>query len=465
MARTSKIPNYENWPRQKVKITDLFLDSRNIRLDLSDELSQDALISDLFSNENAMQVLTSIATNGFFPDETPVVVKENNKIVVLEGNRRIAALKALLRPEIIPPKESTIKDILKMSVFVPKELDIVMAPDRDSAMIFLATKHTQNTRRRWSPLRQAYFYKAQLDVGKTVQNLRDDYPTVDIGKFLRYINVHKIAKSITYDTEHITKKVFNEKTFPISTLERLYEDKQFRNFFGFEFDGNGDLQIKTDKDEFEKRFKQVVQDLVEKIEDSRTLNNDEAKKRYLDRLSQRGLTKATTGTGKITTSKDFIEKVAVSIKEKRNRLAPNDIKFTLQSPGVKRMLIELQTIDYRKFPNATHDLLRSFLECALKAYFSHNNVQITLSKNQKYVFLDDVLQKFIDEMDSIKNHEFSVLAQKIKTDSTMQPYSKQFLDATNHNPSIFALEKNVEDAWDTMEKLLRYILDPIKKTI
>ncbi len=45
----------------------------------------------------------------------------------------------------------------------------------------------------------------------------------------------------------------------------------------------------------------------------------------------------------------------------------------------------------------------------------------------------------------------------------MISYSAQFMNATNHNPSVFAVDKEVEDAWDTMEKLFRYILDPKKK--
>ena len=45
----------------------------------------------------------------------------------------------------------------------------------------------------------------------------------------------------------------------------------------------------------------------------------------------------------------------------------------------------------------------------------------------------------------------------------MTSYSAQFLNATNHNPSVFAVDKDVEIAWDRMEKLFRYILNPIKK--
>jgi len=460
MKKTTIKPNYEKWPKQKVKITDLFLDSKNIRLDIGVELSQDALINDLFLNEDAIQVLKSIAINGFFPDEIPVVIKENSKIIVLEGNRRAAALKALLRPEIIPSKESAIKDVLKNAVFIPKELEVVMAPDRDSAMVFLANKHTQNTKKRWRPLRQAYFYKAELERGKTVQDLRNDYPTVDISKFLRLINIHKIAKSISYDSDQIAKKVHNEHTFPASTIERLYEDKQVRDFLGFDFDGDGDVKIDIDKKEFEKGFKKIVQDVVEKNVDSRALNNGKDREKYLDSFSKSDIPNKNKGSN-TSTSKDFQEATFISAK-KRTKLAPKNIKFTLQSKGVQKMFLELQNIDYHRFPNASHDLLRSFLECSLKAYFVQNKKEIKLPKNQKYVILENVLEKFKEEMDFIKNTQLSALVQKIKTDETMLPYSKKFLDSINHNPSIFALDKNVEDAWDTMEDLFRFILNPKK---
>jgi hypothetical protein len=462
MKKTSTKPNYDKWPRQKVGIADLFLDPENIRLGVEVQTSQqEALINDLFANENAMQVLESIATNGFFPDEIPVVIKEDKKFIVIDGNRRIAALKALARPEIAPLKEASIKEILKTANPLIKELEVVIAPDRNSVRHFLASKHTQNTKRAWRPLRQAYFYKAELGRGKTVQDLRNDYPTVDIGKFLRMINIHKIAKSIKYDTDQITKKVHNERAFPVSTLERLYDDKYVREFLGFEFDGDGDVQVKIGKNEFEKGFKRVVQDVVEKVVDTRALNNEKNRKEYLANFSASDIP-GKTKASKVLTSKDFTEVLPVLTK-KRTKLAPKDILFTLQSPGVRRMLIELQNIDYRKFPNAAHDLLRSFLECALKAYFDQKGNAVKPAKGKNYVFLDDVLKAFKDEMDLAKNTEVSQVAQKIISDTTMKSYSAQFLNATNHNPSVFAVDKDVENAWDTMEKLFRYILNPVKK--
>lgn len=454
-------PNYENWPRQKVKIPDLFLDPENIRLQIEVKSSQGAIINDLFLNEDAMQVLESIVTNGLFPDEVPVVIKEDSRFVVMEGNRRVAALKVLARPEIVPAKEVDIKKLLKSAGHVVKEIEVVVAPNRNSVRQLLASKHTQNTRRPWRPLRQAYFYKAELERGKTVQDLRDEYPGVNIDKFLRQINIHKIAKSIQYDSDQVAKKVHNERSFPVSTIERLYEDKHVRDFLGFEFDKDGEVKINIEKKEFEKGFKKIVQDIVGKVEDSRSLNNEENRREYLAKFMKAEIPNKTKG-GKITTSRDFKEK-ALPKDEKKKKLVPKDIQFTLQSAGVRRMLTELQGIDYHRFPNASHDLLRSFLECALKAYYNQTGKALKSATGKRYVFLDDVLQEFKKEMDSIKNIELSQVTQRIISDATMKSYSTQFLNAIKHNPSVFAIDKNVEDAWDAMEPLFRYILNPPKK--
>jgi hypothetical protein len=457
---TPRKPDYGTWPRQKVSVSDLFLDPDNIRLGLQIKSSQDELINDLFLNEDAMGVLSNIATNGFFPDELPVVIKENGKFIVLEGNRRVAALKVLAHPEIVPAKEMSVRAVLKSAVPVINDVEVVVAPNRNSVEHFLASKHTQNTRRPWRPLRQAYFYKAQLERGKSVQDLRNDYPTIDVGKFLRLINIHRIAKSISYDTEQITKKVHNERMFPASTLERLYEDKNIRDFLGFDFDGDGEVQIKIDRKEFEKGFKRIVQDVTDKVVDSRALNNEKNRKAYLASIPKAETPNKIKGT-KTLTSKDFKEQL-LALSQKRKKLAPKDMIFSLESPGIRRMLTELQDINYRKFPNAAHDLLRSFLECALKAYFEQIGNPVRPAKGQNYVTLDTVLQAFKTEMDTVKNTQLSQVTQKIISDTNMTAYSAQFLNATNHNPSVFAIDKDVENAWDGLEKLFRFVLDPEK---
>jgi hypothetical protein len=95
------IETYDNWKRRKQKIINLVLDQANVRLEIED-LSQDAIIKDLFKNEQAFTVLRSIVDYGWLPDEIPVVVDEDGQTFVIEGNRRVASLKGLLNPKLLP---------------------------------------------------------------------------------------------------------------------------------------------------------------------------------------------------------------------------------------------------------------------------------------------------------------------------------------------------------------------------
>jgi hypothetical protein len=199
-----------------------------------------------------------------------------------------------------------------------------------------------------------------------------------------------------------------------------------------------------------------VQDIVEKRENSRTLNNDKNRDDYLRKFPKESIPNKSAAK-KISTSNDFKE-IPLNKVKKRKYLAPPNIVCSLNSPTIERMLKELQAIDYNKFPNASHDLIRSFLECSLKGYFAEKDKKV--NKKGAYVFLDDVLGEFKNEMDLIDNIGLSQLAQTIKTDQNMQRHSAKFLNAINHNNNIFATGRDVEDAWDKIEPLLRFILNP-----
>jgi len=132
-----------NWKIEPHEIQNLFLDSKNIRIPIKLE-AQNALIQDLFANEEAFDIAKSIALYGLFPDELPIAVKEKNKLLILEGNRRLAALKALFNPEIVPAFKGKLKALKKQKI---TKIKVVLAPSRDKALTLLANKHTVNLRR------------------------------------------------------------------------------------------------------------------------------------------------------------------------------------------------------------------------------------------------------------------------------------------------------------------------------
>lgn len=447
--------NMSSWPTEREKVVNLILDESNIRIDI-DSPSQDAIIQDLFLNEGAMQIVESILRNGFFNNELPIVLKEGKKYVVLEGNRRVAALKAILNPRLVLAFEGKIKSLINgQDVTVLQSVEVKVAPSRQAASSLISSIHTIQSRRPWKPLRQAYFYYAQLEDGKRkIEDLILEYPNVDIPRFVKMWEMHKIAQSIKYEDD-VQNEVSSRK-FKISTLERLYDKDEFRDKFGLSFDKYGRVQVGSDMNDFKKAFKQVVEDIVSGEVDSRKINKQSQLNDYLKNLGTPK--KAQSGTPK--TSRDFEPIPQPKKTSIQTALIPKSLQTSLRAVGVERRLAELQKMPYRNYPNAAHDLLRSLLECSLKAYCAQEGIVLTPKQPGGYTFLPDALiatKKHLEAQNKRKD-----LVQVInKVISKGQIFStKDYLDAINHNHNIFSSGDDVKEAWDTVSALVEYVLDP-----
>lgn len=448
------------WKTKTVKVINVELDPKNVRLDIDDP-SQDAIVQDLFKNENAMQIVESIAQNGFFNQELPIVTKENGKYIVLEGNRRFSALKAILNPRLVPQREGRLKELVKKMGDISSlaEIEVKVAPDRESASKVIASIHTLKTRRSWSPLRQAYFYYAQVAEGrKTIQQLQEEYKTVDIPAFVRRWEMHNAAKSVNYENEELQRKVASKK-FPISTMERLYDNPEFMKLAKMSFDEHGQLTITASDEERERLFRKIINDIYGKKIDTRVLNkkDSDSYKQYLDEIKDLNI----KGGSPVKKASSLKEQPISKTTRTSYGVVPQDITCTINYPAVKRVLAELQTLNYHKYPNATHDLLRSFLECSLKAYFDHKGISV--SQKGKFVQLQDVLIAAETHFQTEKK----MLVQPIKklrdnNSQNLYMHSSDSMNAVNHNPAVFSKPSDVKDAWDNIENLIRYVLNPPK---
>lgn len=86
-----------------LKTGSLLLDSKNTRIP-SDRRSEDQrrLLQELLENEDVKDLALSIANLGLFPNERLLVMAAGRHFIVLEGNRRLAAIKLLLNPGLAP---------------------------------------------------------------------------------------------------------------------------------------------------------------------------------------------------------------------------------------------------------------------------------------------------------------------------------------------------------------------------
>ena len=89
----------ENEDIKLLPTDDLHFDSRNPRLaeyGVAETSSDEDIVSLLWDTMDIEELVQSITASGYFPHEPLIVVEENGKKVVIEGNRRLAAVKALL---------------------------------------------------------------------------------------------------------------------------------------------------------------------------------------------------------------------------------------------------------------------------------------------------------------------------------------------------------------------------------
>ena len=81
---------------------------------------------------------------GLYPNESLVVVIEDGKKIVVEGNRRLASLKLLNSPDLAP--EPMIARFRTLSHSIGQQaiekVDIVVAPSRAAAAGLIVSRHT-----------------------------------------------------------------------------------------------------------------------------------------------------------------------------------------------------------------------------------------------------------------------------------------------------------------------------------
>jgi hypothetical protein len=455
-----------NWPIKEYPIENLKLDQYNIRTPISDE-DQHALIRDMFANEDAFELVKSYVQNGTFPDEFPIIIEENDKFIVIEGNRRLAALKALDNPDIVPSYEKRIRALDNPGI---ESIRVVLSPDRESAIKHIANKHTIDFRRPWRPLRQAYFYKSQLDNGKTLEQIANEFPEHNIPRFIKMLEMHHIAKSMTVN-DSLKDKIHDDRAFPITTLERFYEDKNVTKFLGVEFDDFGRVTGHVDKAEFEKGFTKLVEDIATGEIDSRQFNVAKQRESYLEMLPEQykpDLSKEGSFTSADFKIQPVLEgrpkrKVKTSKRIPKGLFFQADVPYNLGSTSLRIVYNELRDINVYYFPNATHELIRSFLECALLYYLKETNEYRLVAQNERHnPTLSDML-KFVasEKCKSIDDDNIKKVASQIRADWTA-PYSLERMNMTIHNENWNSTEYEVRSAWGKVEGLIKILLNPKK---
>lgn len=277
--------DYSEWKDTQHSVSTLLLDHHNPRIpDSGSDLTQRELIADLVENDKVLELAKSIVDNGYYPVEALIIVQEGGKEYVVEGNRRLAALKLLISPEVAPENwERRFRALAnRIDPKSIRKVKVVRAPSREAAAPVIMSKHTRSQVESWSPLMQAKFYRNLVKRGLTVDDIAEQYglQPSEITDALQRNTMYSIACALDLP-EDVAKKVQNQRQFPVTTLERLYRTPQVKQFLGIEFDENKRLVGKVPPHEFKKGYAKIVSDIATGEVHSRSLNTTAEMDEYL----------------------------------------------------------------------------------------------------------------------------------------------------------------------------------------
>lgn len=142
-----------------VDTASLNFDPQNPRFYRLNNLTSDAaVIEEMLDDEGVQDLMASIGQKGYFEGEPLLITEEDGRLIVVEGNRRLAAVK-LLNCELEPParRRTSVEQLrAEAEVTPPKKLPCIKYDTRRDVMRYLGYRHITGIKE-WDSLSKAKY--------------------------------------------------------------------------------------------------------------------------------------------------------------------------------------------------------------------------------------------------------------------------------------------------------------------
>jgi hypothetical protein len=192
------------------------------------------IILALADTADLSEVLESIAANGYVDIEPMIAQRVGDRWRVLEGNRRLAAIRILQKPALAKGTGLSVPEISAQNLETLKEVTVYAVESSDQAREYIGFKHI-NGPHKWDAIAKARFaadwYRKERDSGITIEKiarrLGDGHDTV-----VRLVNgmfvLDQAGSSKVYDI----KDRYPGKRFAFSHLYTALTRPGYREFLG-----------------------------------------------------------------------------------------------------------------------------------------------------------------------------------------------------------------------------------------
>jgi len=248
---------------QNVSIDRLHFDPKNPRLPERLRGVGDTEVLKYFLLEcNLVELMMSIGEKGYFAGEPLMVVareKPEEGFLVIEGNRRLGALKLLQGNTAAPVMANQIQQIRDAAKFKPTEVPVIEFGKRDDILVYLGYRHITGIKE-WDSLAKARYLK-QLRALHNPHDHKEAHKALakEIGSradmVAKLLTGHTLLERAN-DLGILDKLKLEADDIPFSLLTTGIGLREIANFIGLE--GAGDVEVRGLKlPEFEEFFRWV----------------------------------------------------------------------------------------------------------------------------------------------------------------------------------------------------------------
>jgi hypothetical protein len=403
--------------------------------------------------------MLSIKRNGLDPGDSLYVIEADDPedFTVLDGNRRLSALKVLTQPDLLDGTEasaSTKKSLLRAADGFDRDavepIRCVKFDDRSSADEWIYRRHTGDMDG-----------EGRIQWGRTeIQRFTGDRSVLDVIDF--------VGRNSDYSDEEWEQTRETIESRKSSNIGRLLESAAGKKHLGISVasDGDGKTPLLGANPEWALGvLKRIIEDVRDGVVNSRSHNTASEIQDYFNSLPKelqppegkkpapkpfRDISlKSTTFEG---TSSPKPKPKTKAAPRTRTTLAPK--KLTFQHPPsekARQLLREATTIDPKKLPVSSAAVLRAFIELTVEEYLDKSGLPKTRENRGKPydLTLSQKAEAVIQHLTKNKVASASDLREFRKgVADSKAPASIQSLHTFVHNKYAMPTPEGVRAGWD-----------------
>jgi hypothetical protein len=432
-------------------VASLLIDTKNPRFLESNAAQREALrASARYQDAKLVALAEHIVKHGLNPIEITMVMRKpgnQDRYVVLEGNRRLVALRALERPEVLdgvlPSKMvSTLRKLSEQYLKNPaRYIDCYIVPNREEARPWIKLRHGRDLK------------------GAGIEK----WGSQETDRFESRSGLRLHSQILDYLEDHGHIAPAERKAVPAASFRRLIETPPVAAKAGVQL-SKGKLEFTAPVPNSVKILKTIVTDLTTKTIKTGDIYTVDQRREYAKGLPSASASKKPAKAMPVTTASAPItaptpSRVVVTQPAKpRDRLIPVGVTLNISVPRITEIVErEFRGLSLETYTNAVSVLFRVFLELSCDAYIDDISTVIvppnikpqdrTLSLKLN-LFTEDLFNK-----KRLSDQEAQPVRRAAQHGSFLAP-SVTTMHSYVHNRFMFPPPSDLRVAWDNLQPFI-----------